>query len=351
MADPVFFEASRAFTVADIATLTGARLATPQYADLVVDRLAAIDSPTTGSLVFADGRKHAARLGSLSAAALLCSAELAEAAGPGIAVLVSTAPQRDFAMIGRTMFPTSARPGPVTGEAGISPAAHVHATARIESGATIEAGAVVGARAGIGSGSVIGPNAVIGHDCQIGRDCFVGPSATLQYALVGNGVIIHGGVRIGQDGFGFVAGRAGPEKMPQLGRVVIQDNVEIGANSTVDRGALSDTIIGEATKIDNLVQIAHNVRIGRMCLIAAQCGISGSVVMGDGIMLGGDVGITDHVTIGSGAAIAAGSGIMRDVPPGTKWGGAPARPIRDYLREVAMLTRLTSERAKGRRDD
>ena len=215
----------------------------------------------------------------------------------------------------------------------------------------IEAGAVVGPGAGIGAGSVIAPNAVIGHNVQIGRNCHVGAGATLQNALLGNSVIIHAGVRIGQDGFGFVAGRAGPEKMPQLGRVVIQDHVEIGANSTVDRGALGDTIVGEHTKIDNLCQIAHNVRIGRSCLIAGQCGLSGSVTLGDGVMLGGGVGIADHLSIGSGAAIAAGSGLMHNVPAGEKWGGSPAMPMWDYLRGVAQLRRLGKERTGRARDN
>ena len=142
-----------------------------------------------------------------------------------------------------------------------------------------------------------------------------------------------------------------PEKIHQCGRVVIQDDFEIGENTTVDRGALSDTVIGEACKIDNLVQIAHNVRIGRACLIAALCGISGSVTLGDGVMLGGSVGLADHITVGSGAAIAARSGVMNDVPPGERWAGAPARPIKDFFREVAAIRKLTGDKAaKGQRN-
>ena len=146
---------------------------------------------------------------------------------------------------------------------------------------------MIGPLAAIGAGTIVAPNAVIGRFCQIGRDCYVGPGASIQYALIGNRVIIHAGAKIGQDGFGFVAGARGPERIPQIGRVVIQDDVEIGANTTIDRGAMADTIIGEGTKIDNLVQIAHNVRIGRGCIIAGHCGISGSVTMGDYVMLGG----------------------------------------------------------------
>lgn len=350
MSDPVFFEPSRRFSVAEIASLTGAELRTPALADTAISGLAAVDAGQEGLLVFAEGKRNAAALSATAASAVLCSADLAQAVSPHCAVLVSSAPQRDFALIGRIMFPAAAMPGPFTGETAISPAAHIDPAARVEAGAIIEAGAIVGPGAAIGTGTVVAPNAVIGRNVQIGRNGYVGAGATVQNALIGNSVIIHPGVRIGQDGFGFVAGRAAPEKMPQLGRVVIQDHVEIGANTSIDRGALADTIIGEHTKIDNLCQIAHNVRIGRCCLIAGQCGISGSVTLGDGVMLGGGAGIADHLSVGSGAAIAAGSGLMHNVPPGEKWGGSPAMPIWEYMRGVAQLRRIGKERTGRARD-
>ena len=217
-------------------------------------------------------------------------------------------------------------------------------SARLEPGVIVEAGAVVGAGAAIGSGTIIAPNAIVGRSCQIGRDCYIGPSACVQYALLGDRVIVHGGAMIGQDGFGFVAGAGGPERMPQIGRVVLQDNVEIGANTTVDRGAMADTVIGEGTKIDNLVQVAHNVRIGRGCVVAGHCGLSGSVTLGDGVMLGGRVGIADHVTIGSRVQIAAASGVMNDIPDGERWAGAPAMPMRDFFRQVSAIKTLSKVR-------
>jgi UDP-3-O-[3-hydroxymyristoyl] glucosamine N-acyltransferase len=171
--------------------------------------------------------------------------------------------------------------------------------------------------------------------------------ASIQYALLGNRVIVHGGAMIGQDGFGFVAGATGPERMPQIGRVVIQDDAEIGANTTIDRGAMADTIIGEGTKIDNLVQVAHNVRLGRGCIIAGHCGLSGSVVLGDHAMLGGGVGISDHVTVGARAQVGAGSGLMHDVPAGERWGGAPAVPMREFFRQVAAVQALGKARKGG----
>jgi UDP-3-O-[3-hydroxymyristoyl] glucosamine N-acyltransferase len=206
---------------------------------------------------------------------------------------------------------------------------------------------VIGPNAAVGAGTVVSANAVIGRSTQIGRDCYVGPHSSIQYALIGNGVIIHAGARIGQDGFGFAGGARGPERIPQIGRVIIQDNVEIGANSTVDRGAMADTIIGENTKIDNLVQIAHNVRIGRNCVIAGLSGISGSVVVGDNVMMGGGVGLADHLTIGSGAQLAARSGLMHDVPAGEVWAGFPAKPMKLAMREFALIRKMAMEKSKG----
>lgn len=337
MTDPVFFAPSRRFTAGEIAALTGAELRTAGLASNSVDMLAALDQGGTSALVFADGKRNAARLASLQASVVLCPDDVASLVPDGIAVLVSRRPQADFAAVGRVMFPAAARPATITGETGVSSAAHVHASAVIEAGAIVEAGAVIGADAAIGSGTIVAPNAVIGPSCQIGRDCYVGAGATVAHAMIGNRVVLHAGVRIGQDGFGYVPGRGGVEKVPQLGRVVIQDDVEVGANTTIDRGALSDTVVGEGTKIDNLVQIAHNVRIGRSCIIAGHCGLSGSVTLGDGVMLGGRAGLADHLTVGDGAQIAAGSGVMNDVPAGARWGGFPAQPLKDAMREFAIL--------------
>jgi UDP-3-O-[3-hydroxymyristoyl] glucosamine N-acyltransferase len=188
----------------------------------------------------------------------------------------------------------------------------------------------------------------VGPDVRIGRGCALGAQVSVQHALLGNRVILHPGVRIGQDGFGFVMGAGGHEKVPQIGRVIIQDDVEVGANSTIDRGAIRDTIIGEGTKIDNLVQIAHNVVIGRHCVIVAQVGISGSTELEDGVVLGGQVGVIGHVRIGAGAQIAATSNVSTDVPAGVRWGGTPAKPIRDWMREIAIVNQLATRKDKGK---
>ena len=346
MTDPVFFEPARRLTVEEAAQAVGAVLADAALGGIVIQSVAPVFDAVPGSICFVEGKANAQQISSTRASAVICKAEFAPLARPGVAVLIAERPQAAFAAVVAMLLPGSIGPSGATGEAGIAPGAHVAATATIEAGATVEAGAVIGAGAAVGSGTVICANAVIGANCQVGRDCHIGPNASVLHALIGNRVTIHGGVRIGQDGFGFFAGPTGPAKMPQVGRVVVQDDVEIGANSTIDRGALGDTVIGETTKIDNMVHIAHNVRVGRGCLIAGQCGISGSVTIGNYVMLGGRVGIKDHVSIGDGAQIAAGSGLMFDVPAGTKWAGSPAFPVREHFRQVATLKALAADRSR-----
>ncbi len=219
-------------------------------------------------------------------------------------------------------------------------AADVGPATRIGNGADIHPTAVISPGADVGVGARIGAFAVIGPGVVIGERTVVEENACVRCALIGASARIGPGAVIGAPGFGFAPESGGVVRVPQLGRVILGDRVEIGANTTVDRGAIGDTVIGAGTKIDNLVQIAHNVRIGRDCLIASQVGIAGSTVVGDRVMFGGQAGIADHLTIGDDARIAARAGLMRDVPPGETWGGAPAQPIRLWLKETAMLARI-----------
>jgi UDP-3-O-[3-hydroxymyristoyl] glucosamine N-acyltransferase len=256
-------------------------------------------------------------------------------------VLLVKEPYRAFIAVARKLHPDALRPSSLFDTQGTASGASVHPTAEIEDGVTIDPGAVIGPRAGIGSDTVIGANAVIGPDVQIGRNCSIGPNVSIVHALIGDSVIVQAGCHIGHDGFRYHPGAQGHVKVPQLGRVIIQDDVELGAGTTVDRGGGSDTVIGEGTKIDNLVQIGHNCTIGRHCIIVAQCGISGSVTLGDYVMLGGQVGLADHISVGEGAKVVAKSGVMNDIPPGQQWAGTPAMPSREFFRSVAQLRKRT----------
>ncbi|MEP1144094.1 MAG: UDP-3-O-(3-hydroxymyristoyl)glucosamine N-acyltransferase [Henriciella sp.] len=212
--------------------------------------------------------------------------------------------------------------------------------------ATVAPGAFVGKGAAIGEDAQIGPGAVIGPGVQIGARTKIGANAAVRCALIGNDVNVLSCAAIGEAGFGVTLGPEGAEDVPQWGRVIIQDFVTIGANTCIDRGAFSDTIIGERTKIDNLVQIAHNVVVGRNVMMASFTGISGTTQIGDGVVMGGRVGVADHVSIGSGARLAASAGAFRDVPPGETWGGVPAKPLKQYLREIAWIQKQIAPKKK-----
>jgi UDP-3-O-[3-hydroxymyristoyl] glucosamine N-acyltransferase len=244
------------------------------------------------------------------------------------------------------IYASAARPEPVAGETGISPKAHVGDGVLIEDNVIVEPGVVIGSGAAIGRGSRILANAVIGGNVQIGRNCTVGINASITHAFVGDNVIIHPGARIGQDGFGFAMGAGGHVKVPQIGRVIIQDHVEIGANTTIDRGSNRDTVIGEGTKIDNLVQIGHNVVIGRHCVIVGLAGIAGSATLGDYVVIAGQAGIVGHIHIGNGAQVGGGSGVNFDVKPGDKIIGYPATDVRSWTKMNMLLKDLV---AKSRR--
>lgn len=348
MSDPVFFTRHGPFRVAEIAEWTGCALAPGADATLEIRNIAPLDRAGAHDLAFLDNPAYVAQFEATGAGAVIVRPKFAGRAPRGTAVLVGDDPHRAFALAVARFYPDALRPlGPYGGKAGVSSGA-VHPDARIEAGVTVEPGAVVGAGCAIGAGTLVAAGAVVGANVRIGRDCHIGPGVSLLHALVGDRVILHPGVRIGQDGFGFAMGAKGHLKVPQVGRVIIQDDVEIGANSTVDRGASRDTIIGEGSKIDNQVQIGHNVVIGRHCVIVGQTGIAGSAELGDFVAIGGQAGVLGHVKIGAGAQIAATSRVRDDVPPGARWGGTPARPMREWFRELTALKKLGESYGRGK---
>jgi len=350
MTEPQFYKRPSGLTVAEIATLVKAEPAPGARLDRRITNIAPIDQASPSDLTFYDKSKFSDALAATEAGACLIGERLAGQAPEHLTVLCVRDPYRAFVAVAGALFPGALRPSSLFEATGISAGAMVHPTARLENGVTIDPGAVIGPRAEIGAGTIIAPTAVIGPDVRIGRDCAIGPGAAIVHALLGDRVIIHAGCKIGQDGFGYVPGPKGLNKVPQIGRVIVQDDVEVGAGTTVDRGGARDTVIGEGTKIDNLVQIGHNASIGRHCIIVGQVGLSGSVTVGDFVQFGGQSGASDHVTIGERARIAARGVVLSDVPAGESWGGFPAVPVREWMRSVVTARKL-GNRTRGGKDD
>jgi UDP-3-O-[3-hydroxymyristoyl] glucosamine N-acyltransferase len=343
MDHPGFFERAAPIPLRALADKLGAQLAPGGDPGVLIHDVRPLADAAPGDLAFLDNRKYLAQLGATRASACLVAPPLASRVPKATAALAVEAPYHAFARALALFYPDALFPKAALGSTGDPP---VHPSARLEANVRIEPGAIVGREAQIGSGTTVAAGAVVGYRVAIGRGCYIGPGASVTHALVGDRVILHAGVRIGQDGFGFAMGRKGHLKVPQVGRVIVQDDVEIGANSCVDRGALADTVIGEGTKIDNLVQIGHNVLVGRHCVLVAFVGISGSTALGDFVVMAGQSGVVGHVKIGTGAQIAGWSHVTHDVPAGTRMGGTPAVPMPEYGRQVATLKRLAR---RGRR--
>ena len=334
--DPRFFDTLSPLSVDDLAALTGGEVF--RSSEGRFERVAPLASADAGAVAFLGDRKFLAALQTTRAGCVIVPAEAVEAVPEGIAVVVSRTPQAAWAAtataLHRAVRLTAAAPSEVCEDDTVA----------------IEPGVVLGEGARIGRGSRIGANTVIGPGVQIGRDCDIGPNVTLRFALVGDRVKIYAGARLGEAGFGAAGGVSGPVDVPQLGRVIMQDGVTIGANTCIDRGAFDDTVIGENTKIDNLVMIGHNCVIGRNCLIAGHAGISGSVTVGDGVMFGGKAGVGDHIRIGDGARVAAGAGVLADIPAGETWSGYPAKPIRQFLRETVWVSKQAGPKGARKND-
>lgn len=334
MADPRFFDRAGPFRLGELAARIGAELGPGMDSGSEIVDVAPLDRAGPGELTFFDNPKYAAQLAATKAAFCILAPASAAKAPAGVGLLLSAAPYRSYALAAQAFYPQAAVAG------GIQTGAQVHATAMLGPRVAVAPGAVIEAGARIGAGTSIGPNAVIGRNVVIGVDCRIGALSCLSHCEIGDRVTLLPGVKIGQDGFGFAPDPRGHVKVPQLGRVLVGDDCEIGANVTIDRGAGPDTQIGPGCWIDNLVQIGHNVVLGRGCIVVAQSGVAGSTRVGHFVAVGAQAGLAGHLVIGDGAQIAAQSGVMTDVPAGQVWCGAPAVPIKQFFRQVATVKRL-----------
>ena len=336
--DARFFTRTGPHSLAAIAALLGVELG---VGEKLFTGIAPLQSAGPDDVSFLDNKRYAPLLAETRAGAVILHPDFADKVPPGCIALATPEPYVGWAKVSTLFFPfPEPRPG-------IHPSAVVDPSAQVEPGAEIGANAVIGAGAAIGAGTSIGPLASIGPGVVIGRHCRIHAQTTISHAILGDRVVIYPGARIGQDGFGFAISKTGFTPVPQLGRVLIGDGAEIGANSTIDRGSAQDTVIGPGVHVDNLVQLGHNVNIGANSVIVAQAGVSGSTQIGPGVMIAAQAGLTGHLNIGAGARIGAQAGVMQDVPAGEEVLGSPAQGVKNFFREVITLRKLAQAGRKG----
>jgi UDP-3-O-[3-hydroxymyristoyl] glucosamine N-acyltransferase len=343
--DPRFYARSGPHALAAVAAAAGGSTAA---SGRMLHGVAPLQTAGPGEVSFLDNRRYLDALAETRAGAVIVHPDLARRVPPATAAIVTPEPYPGWARVAALFHP----PPPL--RPGIHPSAVVGEGAVVDASAEIGPLAVIGARAEIGPRCRIAPGAVIGEGVVIGPDGRIGALASVSHATLGARVRLFPGARVGQDGFGFAITEAGFLTVPQLGRVVLEDDVEVGANTTIDRGSVQDTVIGAGTRLDNLVQIGHNVRIGRLCVIVSQAGISGSTIVEDFVMIGGQAGLVGHLRIGSKARLGAQAGVMADVAPGAEVVGSPAEPVRTFFRQIAVLRRLArgeqpASRHRGRK--
>lgn len=334
--DPRFFHRTGPHSLAAVVNAAGVDRegAEAPSRKLMLHRVAPLAVATGEDVGFClNNRKYRAVLATTHAAAVIVHPDMKDQVPASAVAIVASDPLAAWAKVAALFHP----PPPV--RPGIHPSAIIAASAKIDPTAEVGPLAVIGEDAVIGPRGRIGAMVVIGDGVEIGRDVRIGTHASLSHVLIGDRVYIYPGARIGQDGFGFAMAPEGFLTVPQLGRVVIGDDVEVGANSTIDRGTLEDTVIGSGTRIDNLVQIGHNVKIGRACVLVAQSGVSGSTVLEDQVVLAGQAGLAGHLRIGTGSRIGAQCGVMADVPPRSDMVGSPAQPVKTFFKEVATIRR------------
>jgi len=301
----------------------------------VVSGIAPLDRADANQLSILSSGRYAPMMATTKAGVVLVDPEFRDAAGTARARIIVKQPLEKLLSLLPRFYPIEAQ------APGVASTARIGKGAAIGQRVSIGEYAIIGANAKLADAAVIGSHCVVGDGASIGEGARLWPGVTVYSgATLGARTMVHSGARIGCDGFGYVFRDGAHQKIQHVGRCIIGDDVEIGANTTIDRGSIDDTVIGNGTKIDNLVHIAHNVRIGEKCLLMAQVGVAGSVIVGDGVILAGQAGISGHLSIGAGARVAAQAGVIGDIPAGESWSGYPARPHREALRASAAMFKL-----------
>ncbi len=344
MADPRFFRNTGPYTLGELAVTCGAKLHQARDNEKLIRDIAPLTEAGAEHISFLDNPKYAGRFAETKAGACIIHRKHLDKAPEGLSLLFAENPYYAYALVAWKFYPSLASSTP-SHSTQIALNASIHETAMLGANVTVGEHAVIGARVEVGEGCRIRAGAVINEGVVLGKRCVVNANVNISNAIIGNDVILYQGANIGQDGYGYAQHQGRHFKVPQLGRVIIGDHVEIGAGVCVDRGSGPDTEIGEGTKIDNLVQIAHNVRIGKHCLIIAQVGIAGSTQIGDYTVIGGQAGFAGHLEIGAMVQVAAQAGVTKNVAKGEKVGGFPAVPLRDWHRQMAALNRLSKKRS------
>ena len=339
MGDARFFARSTPHALTDIAAAAEGIVAPPM--ERMFAGVGPLQSAGPDQVSFLDNRRYVVALEHTMAGAVIVHPEMRDRVPPGTIAIVTTATYEGWARVAALFHPI-APPCP-----GIHPSAVVDKEAQVDASAEIGPYVVIEARAEIGAGCRVGPFVSIGKGVTLGRDCRIGAHASLSHALLGSRVYVYPGARIGQEGFSFAVTKTGFLSVPQLGRVILEDDVEVGANTTIDRGSTRDTVIGAGTRIDNLVQIGHNVQLGRCCIIVAQVGIAGSTVLEDFVQVGGQAAMAGHLRIGRGSQIGAQAGVIADAAAGSILLGSPAQPRKEFFRQVATLKRMTQRPKPG----